>query len=235
MLPDVFTCIAAIGETGCGFEHQFASILRALGADGRAAPSENQGFLRPDAYLAIIMITNEDDCSATPGVPLFDTGSNTNIASQLGPPANFRCNEFGHICDGVHPSRNAPNNDMAAMVSYTSCASNDAEGYLLSVADTANRIKALKSDPEPDHRRVDPGPGDALHRELEGAQHGRHLVRRGVLPVAGDRALVHGERRQLRGSGGSHVRVRRPVRRQRRRAADLRRTASRRRSSASRR
>ena len=38
MLPDVFTCIAAIGETGCGFEHQFASILRALGADGRAAP-----------------------------------------------------------------------------------------------------------------------------------------------------------------------------------------------------
>ena len=26
-------------------------------------PRENQGFLRPDAYLAIIMITNEDDCS----------------------------------------------------------------------------------------------------------------------------------------------------------------------------
>ena len=42
-------------------------ILRALGADGRAAPAENQGFLRPDAYLAIIMLTNEDDCSATPG------------------------------------------------------------------------------------------------------------------------------------------------------------------------
>ena len=34
------------------------------------------------------------------GVPLFDTGSNTNIVSQLGPPANFRCNEFGHLCDG---------------------------------------------------------------------------------------------------------------------------------------
>jgi hypothetical protein len=147
MLPDVFTCIAAIGETGCGFEHQFASILRALGADGRAAPQENQGFLRPDAYLAIILITNEDDCSASPGVPLFDTGSNTNIASQLGPPANYRCNEFGHVCDGGHPARNAPNNDMTAMVSYTSCASNDAEGYLLGAQDTANRIKALKADP----------------------------------------------------------------------------------------
>ena len=76
-LENVFTCIAALGETGCGFEHQFAAILRSLGADGRAAPAENQGFLRPDAYLAVIMITNEDDCSATPGVPLFDTGSNT--------------------------------------------------------------------------------------------------------------------------------------------------------------
>ena len=26
-----FTCIAALGETGCGFENQFKSILRALG------------------------------------------------------------------------------------------------------------------------------------------------------------------------------------------------------------
>ena len=151
-LENVFTCIAALGETGCGFEHQFAAVLRSLGADGRAAPAENQGFLRPDAYLGVIMVTNEDDCSATPGVPLFDTGSNTNIASQLGPPANFRCGEFGHLCDsasgtGMHPSRLAPNNNMSAMVSYTNCRSNDTEGYLLSALDVANRLKALKSDP----------------------------------------------------------------------------------------
>ena len=31
-------------------------------------------------------------------------------------------------------------------VSYASCMSNDAEGYLLSVRATANRIKALKAD-----------------------------------------------------------------------------------------
>ena len=151
-LEDVFTCIAALGETGCGFEHQFAAILRSLGADGRAAPAENQGFLRPDAYLAVVMITNEDDCSAAPGVPLFDTGSNTNLFSQLGPPANFRCGEFGHLCDssagtGLHPSRQAPNNSVTAMVSYTNCRSNDQEGYLLSALDVANRLKALKADP----------------------------------------------------------------------------------------
>ena len=146
-LENVFTCIAALGEMGCGFEHTFASVLRALGADGRAAPFENQGFLRPDAYLAIVLVTNEDDCSAAPGVPLYDTGSNTNVASQLGPPSNFRCNEFGHTCDGVRPSRHAPGMDVNAMVSYGTCTSNDTEGYLLSTVATANRLKALKADP----------------------------------------------------------------------------------------
>ena len=147
-LEDVFSCIAALGEDGCGFEHQFAAITRALGADGKAPPLENQEFLRPEAYLAIVMITNEDDCSASPGVPLFDETDNQTLADQLGPRTNFRCNEFGHICDGIHPSRNAPNNDVAATVTYDNCTSNDGEGYLLSVVDTANRIKALKADPE---------------------------------------------------------------------------------------
>ncbi len=115
---------------------------------GRARlPVENQGFLRPDAYLAIVLVTNEDDCSATPGVPLFDTGSNTNIASQIGPPANFRCNEYGHMCNGMHPNRHAPGLDVNAMVSYDGCISNDTEHYLLGAVETANRIKALKSDP----------------------------------------------------------------------------------------
>jgi len=156
-LADVFTCIAALGEGGCGFEHQFASVLRALGADGQAAPAENAMFLRPEAYLVVILITNEDDCSAAPGVPLFDTSANLNMASQLGPPANFRCNEFGHTCPtGVtgdfqrtvkHPDRNAPNQDVTQMVSYDGCASDDTEGYLLSVKYVADQIKSLKSDP----------------------------------------------------------------------------------------
>src|SRR6185436_14894977 len=162
-LESVFGCIAPLGEMGCGFEHQFAAITRALGVDGRgSAPAENQGFLRPGADLAIVLVTNEDDCSAIPTaspgdgpngrVPLFDTGSNTNMASQLGPPANFRCNEFGHLCrndditPAAAPARSAPPNDVNAMVSYASCTSND-NLYLLSVVDTANRLKTLKTDP----------------------------------------------------------------------------------------
>jgi len=150
-LADVFTCIAALGETGCGFEHQFSAILRALGADGQAPPPENEGFLRPDAYLAIVMLTNEDDCSELPGKPFFEVFTNNNVASQLGPPINFRCNEFGHLCDNgsgnkAPPGRLAPNNDVNSMVSYASCVSNETGQNLRTVADTASRIKALKAD-----------------------------------------------------------------------------------------
>jgi hypothetical protein len=149
-LADVFTCIAALGENGCGFEHQFASVLRALGADGRDPPAENQGFLRPDAYLVVVFITNEDDCSSAVEPQFFDIASNWNQASQLG--ESFRCNEFGHLCRAggtatpMHPDRNAPGNDVTATVSYDSCTSDDASGYLLGVKDTADRLKKLKGD-----------------------------------------------------------------------------------------
>ena len=146
-LADTFSCIAALGEQGCGFEQPFAALKRALGADGQPAPAENQEFLRPDAYLAIIMIGNEDDCSATAGSPLYDTAANSTLSSVLGPVANFRCNEFGHICDGVPPLRIAPNNDVNATRAYSSCQPSDGAGLLLSVSDTAARIKALKNDP----------------------------------------------------------------------------------------
>ena len=61
---------------------------------GRSRP-RIKGFLRDDAYLAIVMITNEDDCSTAVGGGFYGPQS---LPSQLG--TAFRCNEFGHICDG---------------------------------------------------------------------------------------------------------------------------------------
>jgi len=159
-IEDVFACIAALGDAGCEFAHPFAAIERALGIDYLAAvPAENQGFLRKDAILAIVIVANEDDCSASPAsnspndeIPLFDTTQNRLLSSQLGPFGKFRCNEFGHQCDDgsgnfIHPDRNAPGNNMSAMVRYAECRSNEAEGYLLSVVDMANRLKRLKPNP----------------------------------------------------------------------------------------
>jgi hypothetical protein len=150
-LTDVFACIAALGETGCGFEHQLAAISRALGADGLPAPIENQGFLRPDAFLVITVLTNEDDCSAPRDTNLYDTAANMNLASYLGPPTNFRCNEFGHLCNGVRPPRLAPRGDVTATVTLDGCVSAE-DGVLIPVAEIVRQIRSVK--PFPDQQIV---------------------------------------------------------------------------------
>ena len=146
-LADVFGCIARLGESGCGFEHQLAAITRALGADGSPAPAENQGFLRPDAFLMILLLTNEDDCSAPAGSNLYDTSMNRTLASYLGPPANFRCNEFGHLCNGVKPPRLAPNGDVNASVTLDGCVPAE-DGVLIPVAEVTQQIRSLKAFPD---------------------------------------------------------------------------------------
>jgi hypothetical protein len=58
-----FGCIATLGTGGCGFEQQLESSLVALTTQAEAG-RPNQGFLRPDSLLAIVYVTDEDDCSA---------------------------------------------------------------------------------------------------------------------------------------------------------------------------
>ena len=161
-LSDVFGCIAQLGQRGCGFEHQLASVARALGADGAPPPSANIGFLRDDAELAIVLLTNEDDCSAPPNTTLFSlNGAQQNVANPLGPIANYRCNQFGHLC--MDPTSAAPTALIAPpllppsdaqgttppTLNLTSCESNDTgTGLLTSVAALVAGIKALKADPD---------------------------------------------------------------------------------------
>lgn len=57
------SCHAAVGATGCGIEQQLEAARRALVE--RAAPGgPNAGFLRRDATLAILVVSDEDDGSA---------------------------------------------------------------------------------------------------------------------------------------------------------------------------
>jgi hypothetical protein len=146
-LSTVFTCIANIGDTGCGFEQILLSASRALGGDGYQ-PAENAGFLRRDAYLGIIFIANEDDCSARNGAAdgLFDTNQRT-LGTALGPVGSYRCNEFGHLCGGMSPARMGPNNQAGDMMTYNDCVSNEDSAYLKPVGQFVNEIKALKDDP----------------------------------------------------------------------------------------
>lgn len=77
-----FSCIAKRGRNGCGLEQQLEAVLKALtppdsnikftaqspnghgDAEKPANPSGfNQNFLREDAILAVVVVTDEEDCS----------------------------------------------------------------------------------------------------------------------------------------------------------------------------
>jgi hypothetical protein len=165
-LENTFGCVAQLGDKGCGFEHQLASVARALGADGAPPPAQNAGFVREKAMLAIVFLTNEDDCSAPINTQLFSLnvgGSNQqNIANALGPIANYRCNQFGHLCNDptgaaptaliappLTPPADAQGSATAPTLNLVNCESNDTgTGLLTPVADVVAGIRALKADPD---------------------------------------------------------------------------------------
>ena len=138
-IEDVFSCIALLGEAGCGFEHQFGSIERAL--DPLHPIAENAGFLRDDAYLAVVLLTNEDDCSAPANTALFNDESGTS-ADPLGRLASYRCTEFGILCDGKRPPHTLP---PETTVQETGCVSAEDQGQLITDASFEAFLVGLKN------------------------------------------------------------------------------------------
>jgi hypothetical protein len=174
-IDKVFQCVALLGDKGCGFEHQLASIDHALGADDfqpdpktgalvPTPPASNVGFLRPDAYLGIVILTNEDDCSATPPTPAYSlNGSPQNITNPDGPIANYRCNggpHGAHRCQDPNngnawmippllPPSNAQGPSSAPTLDLANCQDNEDGGsFLKPVSDFVNDVKMLKTDPD---------------------------------------------------------------------------------------
>ncbi len=65
-----FSCLARLGTEGCGFEQQLDAMLSALIT--RAGPDQpNEGFIRENSLIAIVFVTDEDDCS-TADDAMFD-------------------------------------------------------------------------------------------------------------------------------------------------------------------
>ncbi len=107
-------CVAQAGVGGCGFEQPLEATLKALSP---AAPTRytgpsytpprffrdtsghadgaNAGFVRDDTLLAVIIVTDEEDCSASDPA-LFDPASPRYGTADL----NLRC--FTHP-DALHP------------------------------------------------------------------------------------------------------------------------------------
>jgi hypothetical protein len=90
-LVDEFSRLARVGDAGCGFEQHLAAMRRSF------TNPTNAGFLRPEANLAVVILADEDDCSALDPA-LFGPDS-----AALGPLQSFRCFEHGVVCDPDAP------------------------------------------------------------------------------------------------------------------------------------
>ncbi|MGE0788563.1 MAG: hypothetical protein AB7S26_23000 [Sandaracinaceae bacterium] len=108
------SCVATTGTGGCGFEQQLEAPLKALSptvaqpwtAEGYTPPHffmnsdgnadvENAGFVRENSVLAIVLVSDEEDCSAR-DPDLYNQSSATYTADP-----NIRC--FIHEAQALHP------------------------------------------------------------------------------------------------------------------------------------
>ena len=131
-LADTFACIAALGTEGCGFEMHLESMKRALNGSNPT----NQNFLREDAYLAIIFIADEDDCSIE-DLDLLDEAAAAEAT--LGPLSSFRCFEYGVQCE--------PDDDPRTPGPRQNCVPRDDSAYMYQVQSYVDFLKGLKDDP----------------------------------------------------------------------------------------
>ncbi len=130
-LETVFGQMARLGANGCGFEQPLSAMKAAL--DNNPA---NAGFLRPDALLGVVFLTDEDDCSIkTPA--MFGPESPT-----LGPLQSFRCTRFGVRCTvgGTTPDA------MNTVGAKSGCTGTTGGQFMTDVAPFRTFLTSLKGD-----------------------------------------------------------------------------------------
>ncbi len=96
--PRELPCAVQLGTAGCDFEQPLEAMLKALSSSGDGsrfqadttghADGANSGFLRSAAVLAIVMLTDEDDCSLLDPA-LLDPASSTYAGDVL-----RRCHDY---------------------------------------------------------------------------------------------------------------------------------------------
>lgn len=131
-LADAFSQLASVGTNGCGIEQHLEAMKRAT--DGSNA--QNASFLRAGAYLAVIVIADEDDCSLA-NTALWTEPAGANYGDRI----NFRCTRQGVVCD-TPPT---PFDD--ATGPRQDCHPRDDTTELTLTSRYVNHLKSLKPDP----------------------------------------------------------------------------------------
>lgn len=165
-ISQVFACLAGnLGVGGCGFEHQLQAFEFALAVRGVGTEEQQAAFLRHNAYLGLVFVTDEDDCSAALNDGVFEDNPELR-----GEAPSLRCATRGHRCGGLNLTDAGPGYPTRASFvhPFTGCeARNDTcpnlvdgddEGTDTSVPTAcapfkntqrlAEEIKGLRADPE---------------------------------------------------------------------------------------
>ncbi|HEY5952368.1 MAG TPA: hypothetical protein VIV40_43015, partial [Kofleriaceae bacterium] len=132
-LTETFAKMALVGDEGCGYEQPFQAARLALSG----AEAGSDGFLRDDALLLVVFVTDEDDCSALSSALFADEYADE--CSELGPRTSYRCFEHGVRCyDGKGSRELGVRHD---------CRPDESSPYVESVSGFADSLKRLKSNP----------------------------------------------------------------------------------------
>lgn len=164
-ISSVFACLAGgVGTLGCGEEHQLQAFEFALLASNIGNASQ-QLMLRGNAYLGLIFLTDEDDCSAAMNGGMF--GDKPEL---LGESTSLRCATRAHVCGGTNLTTSPPGYPTTAAFTHpfsdcqarTDSCPNPTDGSstgtdtsiptdcspLRDIHRLANEIKSLKEDPD---------------------------------------------------------------------------------------
>jgi hypothetical protein len=129
-LASTLSTMVKLGANGCGFEQPLAAMHAAL-----ANNATNAGFLRPDANLAVLVLSDEDDCSVEHAA-LFGPPGTT-----LGDLMSFRCTRFGVTCSSAGESADSMN----TVGSKSGCAPATDASYVSRVSTYVDFLKGVKA------------------------------------------------------------------------------------------
>jgi len=176
-ISQVFGCLAGnVGALGCGQEHPLQSFEFAL-ATQNLHQNQSGGlqntFLRSHAYLGLVIVSDEDDCSAaspaSAATPAINNGIFGSKPELRGESTSLRCATRAHQCGGVNLADAPPGYPTSAKfeANFADCAARtdtcpdvtngnaatDTSGPttcspLKGVHQLAQEIKALKADPD---------------------------------------------------------------------------------------
>ncbi len=132
-LEDAFSCMTALGESGCDYEQPMEAMRRALTGSLNSSIPTNRGFLRQSAMLGVVFVTDEDDCSAR-GDAIF------NPDAMLSGDPEWRCFSSGVRCGDA--------DDVFPPGLQSDCVAREDSRYVTGIDEFSQFLSDIKSNPD---------------------------------------------------------------------------------------